>query len=44
MEKLEMGIAHYFENLTPKADESIWAEIERLQGGQCCPPQSFCSR
>jgi hypothetical protein len=23
MEKLEMGIAHYFENLTPKADESI---------------------
>jgi hypothetical protein len=23
MEKLEMGIAHYFENLTPKADDSI---------------------
>ncbi len=23
MEKLEMGIAHYFEHLTPKADESI---------------------
>jgi hypothetical protein len=23
MEKLEMGIAHYFENLTPKSDESI---------------------
>jgi len=23
MEKLEMGFAHYFENLTPKADESI---------------------
>jgi uncharacterized protein YuzE len=23
MERLEMGIAHYFEHLTPKADESI---------------------
>jgi transcription termination factor NusB len=23
MEKLEMGIAHYFEHLTPKADDSI---------------------
>jgi hypothetical protein len=23
MEKLEMGIAHYFENLTPKSDDSI---------------------
>jgi hypothetical protein len=23
MEKLEMGIAHYFENLTPKANDTI---------------------